>query len=125
MSKLLDSTRIQQLEYTATRIVVRLTAGTLADFLANEDLQDVALHQFMVMGEAAARVSDDTKQQYPQIEWRRITGLRNFIAHEYFKVDYVSIWDTAVNTLPPLLAALPIVLQQVIADEHGKSDASV
>lgn len=120
MSKLLDSTRLQHLHYAAERISRRFL-----NLLADEDLQDVALRQFMVMGEAAARVSPATKQLYPQIDWRRITGLRNFIAHEYFRVDYTLVWDTIVSILPPLLLELPIVLQEVLGNEQHQAGSSV
>jgi len=60
---------------------------TLTDFLTDEDLQDIALRQFTVMGEAAPHVSDTLRRQYPQIDWRRATAFRNLIVHEYFRVD--------------------------------------
>ena len=91
MSKRLDSKQLQHLMYAATCLISRLHAVVLANFLTGEDLQDIALRQFMVMDEAAAHVSAAVWQQYPQIDWRRITALRNFIAHAYFRVDYTLI----------------------------------
>ena len=123
MSKLLDSTRLQHLQYAAERISRRFLDSTLAELLTDEDLQDIALRQFIVMGEAAAHVSPATKQLYPQIDWRRITGLRNFIAHEYFRVDYTLVWDTIVMILPPLLLELPAVLRQVLSDEQNQTSS--
>ena len=58
MSKQLDSTRLQHLQYAAERLLKRLNGITLDDFLANEDLQDIALWQFTVIGEAATHVSE-------------------------------------------------------------------
>lgn len=125
MSKQLDSTRLQHLEYAAGRLNKRLHDLTLDEFLADEDLQDIALRQFMVMGEAAAHVSEAVRQQHPQVDWRRITALRNFIAHEYFRVDYALIWETVVDLLPSLLAELPEVLQYVLAHEREKPNSGV
>ena len=125
MSKQLDSTRLQHLQYAAERLLRRLSGSTLAEFLADEDLQDIALRQFTVMGEAAAHVSEALKQQYPQIDWRRATGFRNFVVHEYFRVDFTLVWDTVVSVLPPLVAELPTLLQQVIAAEQAKTQGSV
>jgi len=87
MSKRLDSTRLQHLQYAAERLLKRTYGTTLTDFLTDEDSQDIALRQFTVMGEAAAHVSDALRRQYPQIDWRRATAFRNLVVHEYFRVD--------------------------------------
>ncbi len=125
MSKPLDSTRLQELQYAATRVLTRLQDTDLPEFLANEDLQDIALLQLVIIGEAAARVSEVTKQQYPQVEWRRAAGLRNFIVHEYAKVDFVVIWSTITQELPSLVSELPSVLEQIIATEQAMRNSSV
>ncbi|WP_051718723.1 DUF86 domain-containing protein [Hymenobacter sp. IS2118] len=125
MSKPLDSTRLQELHYAATRVLTRLQDTGLPEFLADEDLQDIALLQLVIIGEAAARVSEATKQQYPQIEWRRAAGLRNFIVHEYAKVDFEVIWSTITQELPGLVTELPSVLEQVIATEQAARNARV
>ena len=125
MSKRLDSTILQELHYAADRVVHRTQHSTLDDLLQDEDLQDIVLRQLTVIGEATARVSDGTKQLYPQIDWRRITGMRNFVVHEYFRVDFTAIWDVLINHLPPLLLELPAVLAQVLADEQSRQASSV
>ena len=125
MSKPLDSTRLQELQYAAVRIVTRLQDASLTEFLSDEDLQDIALLQLVVIGEAAARVSEATKQQYPQIEWRRAAGLRNFIVHEYAKVDFTVVWSTITEELPGLVAELPAVLAQVVAEEQLRRHGGV
>lgn len=121
MSKRLDSTILQELQYAANRILLRTQQSTLPDFLRDEDLQDIVLRQLLVVGEAAAKVADSTKQRYPQIDWRRMTGMRNFIAHEYFRLDFASIWDVIENHLPALALELPGVLVQVLADESRQA----
>jgi uncharacterized protein with HEPN domain len=59
-----------------------------------------------ILGEAAARVSPETRAQYPQIPWRDIVGMRNRLIHGYDEVDYELLWDTILNDLPPLGACL-------------------
>ena len=77
MSKRLDSTILQELNYAANRAFSRLQNSTLANFLRDEDSQDIVLRQLTIVGEAASWVSDGAKQRYPQIDWRRIMGMRN------------------------------------------------
>ena len=125
MSKRLDSTILQELHYATERVIRRTQHSTLADLLADEDLQDIVLRQLTIIGEATARVSDGTKQRYPQIDWRRITGMRNFVVHEYFRVDFAAIWAVVIHHLPVLLLELPPVLAQVLADEQSRQPPSV
>ncbi|MGI4873494.1 MAG: HepT-like ribonuclease domain-containing protein [Janthinobacterium lividum] len=125
MSKPLDSTRLQHLGYAAERVLNRLGDTTLQEFLADEDLQDILLRQFTVIGEAAAHISDSVKQRFPHLNWRQVVGFRNFVVHEYFRIDFTLVYDTATGVLPRLVADLPAVLQQILADEATKQQSSV
>jgi uncharacterized protein with HEPN domain len=59
-----------------------------------------------IVGEAAARLSDATQQQYPGIPWPQIIGMRNRLIHGYDLVDYDIVWSTVSEDLPPLIAEL-------------------
>jgi len=59
-----------------------------------------------IIGEAAARVSPQTRAHYPHIPWQDIVGMRNRLIHGYDVVDSELLWDTIVNDLPPLVAEL-------------------
>lgn len=48
------------------------------------------------------RVPDNFKSDHPEIEWRRMTGLRNRIIHEYFGVDYATVWKIKEENVPEL-----------------------
>jgi uncharacterized protein with HEPN domain len=48
---------------------------------------DAVLYNLVVIGEAAAQVSDETRARAPEIPSTKIVGLRNLIAHEYFRID--------------------------------------
>jgi uncharacterized protein with HEPN domain len=45
-----------------------------------------------MMGEAATKLSDETRQQNPQVPWKEVTGLRHHLVHGYFKVNLDMIW---------------------------------
>ena len=84
-----------------------------------EDLQDIALRRFMVIGEAASHVSMPTKERFPQIDWLAARGMRNFVAHEYFRVDAAQVWNSVNGDVPSLLSELPSIIAQVKADEQA------
>jgi uncharacterized protein with HEPN domain len=55
-----------------------------------------------IIGEAARRVSAETRDKYPDIEWREMTSMRNLVIHEYDVVDIGQVWKTVQNKLSPL-----------------------
>ena len=125
MSKLLNSTRLEHILEAAERVAQRMPDIPLVDFLADEDLQDIALRRFMVIGEAASHVSSEVKAQFPQVDWQAARTMRNFVAHEYFRVDLTSVWDSVNHIVPMLVIELPIIIAQVKAGEQASRAAGV
>ena len=70
------------------------------EFLQNRLLQDGVIRQLEVMGEAARNLSDDLRNEYPQIPWRQMIGLRNRMAHAYFNVDLQIVWEIVRGDIP-------------------------
>lgn len=79
---------------------------TLEEFLASTITQDAVLHRLSMIGEAAKWVSSEAKAAMPEVEWRRMIGMRNFVVHEYWSVDLNITWDTVHKQLPPLIEAI-------------------
>lgn len=63
-----------------------------------------------IIGEAASKVSQPMRDATESIPWVAIVGMRNRLIHAYFDVDLNRVWDTVVDDLPPLLAALEQLL---------------
>ena len=59
-----------------------------------------------IVGEAASRLSDETRNLYPEIPWREIVGMRHRLVHGYFDIDLRLVWDTVHGDLPSLIAKL-------------------
>jgi len=55
-----------------------------------------------VVGEAVKKIPDSTRDQYPEMPWQEIAGMRNKLIHEYFGIDIETIWDTIQEDLPAL-----------------------
>jgi uncharacterized protein with HEPN domain len=81
-----------------------------ADLRVNQRSRHAILHDLFVLGEAAKAVPAEFRAQHPEVEWRRVAGLRDVLAHEYFGVDDEVIWDVVKNKLAELVAQLEKIL---------------
>ena len=90
-------------------------AETIGRFIAGRDRSDLeadrmllfaVVHAIEVMGEAAARVSDETRRVAPDVPWGAIVGMRNRLIHGYFDIDTGIVWKTVSVEIPTLLPKL-------------------
>jgi uncharacterized protein with HEPN domain len=69
-----------------------------------------------IIGEAATKVSKETREQFPELPWSDIVAMRNRLIHVYFDIDLERVLDTVNHDLPPLMRAL----EKIILSEEGK-----
>ena len=67
---------------------------------------DALLYEIVVLGEAARRLSPETRAAHPDVPWREIIGMRNRLIHGYAAVDRDIIWTVVTEDLPSLIASL-------------------
>ena len=60
------------------------------------------MHSLWIIGEASNHISEEIKNQFSDIEWTQIIGMRNIFVHEYFGVDLILVWEIIKNDLPVL-----------------------
>jgi uncharacterized protein with HEPN domain len=68
--------------------------------------QSAILHQIMVLGEAANRLSESFRDLLADVPWRLMIGMRNRLIHGYDDVDLDEVWATATKDVPALLREL-------------------
>ncbi|HEX3041160.1 MAG TPA: HepT-like ribonuclease domain-containing protein [Solirubrobacterales bacterium] len=69
-------------------------------------LHDALLFQFVVIGEAIKHLGPEARKAAPEIPWADIAGLRDLIAHEYFRIDIKRVLEIVERDLPPLERAI-------------------
>ena len=82
-------------------------------FAADELILDGIVRNLEIIGEAAKRLPEEFRSRHTNIEWNKITGMRNRIVHEYFGVDLDLIWQIINNDLPEFEKGLKEIKKSV------------
>jgi uncharacterized protein with HEPN domain len=94
--------------------IQEFTCGlTYESFLGNKMAVKAVCMNLVLMGENVKLIPVTIKEKYRQVPWTRMKLARNFIAHEYPKVEFKEVWDTANFELPPI----KMVLQKILEEE--------
>lgn len=103
MSKKRDAALLlEDILICADRIISYTQDLSYEDFIGDQKTLDAVVRNFEVIGEASSKFDSDFKLQYPEIEWKRITGLRNILIHEYSGINYEIVWEIIQNYLKEL-----------------------
>lgn len=92
------------LEYTSE-------TKSAADFNNDNKAFDATMMNFIVIGEMAEKISENFKTGHPEIEWIKIKGFRNIIAHDYFGIDAEEVWQIIKYKIPGLKSDISHLLE--------------
>lgn len=95
----------------ALNSAIRFVQGRRREDLDSDEMLAFALvHALQIVGEAAGKVSAETRAQRPDVPWLTIIGMRHRLVHAYFDINLDILWTTAAEAAPALLAQIQPLL---------------
>jgi uncharacterized protein with HEPN domain len=108
-----DLTRARHALDAARKALALVRGRSRADLDTDETLFLAVTRVLEIMGEAAASVSTEFRQEHPEVPWRKMVALRNRLIHGYFEIDPDIIWETLTESVPPVVEPLERIVQTV------------
>ena len=109
---------LQKMRKEAALIVSFISGMDFGQFRRDEKTKRAVTQTLANIGELENVIDKDFKANYTQIPWPAIRKTRNIIAHDYISVNFETIWQTAAESIPELLA----LLEEVEESERNKVD---
>jgi uncharacterized protein with HEPN domain len=82
-------------------------------FFENETLKRSFVRSLEVIGEAVKNIPDDFRDEYPDIPWKDMAGLRDILIHRYFGINYKMVWDIVKNQVSDIKTKIQSILNEM------------
>ena len=109
---------MRQRDLTSLHDIVT-AAELISSFVTNVDreafddsllIQSAVVRQIEIIGEATKRLSDDLRQQYNNIPWKQMAGMRDILIHAYDSIDPDEVWNVAMRDLPRISLQIRVII---------------
>ena len=87
-----------------------MTGRSRADLDFDQMLLFAVVQAIQIIGEAASRVSQDTRRATASVPWASIVGMRNRLVHAYADIDHEVVWKTVTVEIPAVLPSLTALI---------------
>jgi len=108
-----DFARIQSVLESMYEIESYVKEASHEDFLNNSMMRIATVKQLEIIGLIVEQVSDNLKDDYPQLHWEAIERLHKILVHEYLGINFELVWVTARKEIPTLKKQFELILSQI------------
>ena len=112
MSKRTPHLLLEDILHSVDKISEYTNSLSFDEFLNDSKTSDAVIRNFEIIGEAASRLPENIKDEYPLVDWHRIRGFRNRIVHDYMGIDFQIVWLIKENFLPDLRNQIQSILER-------------
>lgn len=93
--------------------ILNYTDGIKKDeFLDDTLIQDGEIRNLEIIGEATKNLDQSFREKYPDVDWKKIAGLRDKLIHNYMGVDMMSVWELIKNILPDFEQRIRLIINK-------------
>jgi uncharacterized protein with HEPN domain len=108
-----DDIRLRHILDAAREAVAFICGHSREDLDKNRMLNLSLVRLLEIIGEASRGISEEFRAAHPEIVWKKMAGMRDWLIHGYFDVNLDIVWETVAEDLPPLI----VQLEKVLASE--------
>lgn len=101
-----DSVRIRHILDAAREAISFSDNRSRTDLDTDRKLNLSLVRLLEIIGEAARGISEEFRQNHPDLQWKKMVGMRDRLIHGYFDVNLDVVWETITEDLPCLVAQL-------------------
>jgi len=83
------------------------------DLVKDKVLKRAIIRSLEIIGEATKNISNEFREKYPDVEWKKMAGIRDKLIHEYFGIDWNIVWDIVNNQIPRLNEKIRNILKEI------------
>src|SRR3989344_5615387 len=105
--------RGEQKENSDIDFIVEFDRPNFEDFASNELLKRGCTRSIEVIGEAVKNISNELKEKYKDIDWKKMAGMRDKVIHYYFGVNWNIVWDVIQKRIPELKPKIEKIIEEM------------
>ena len=93
------------------------TEVNFENFVQNEEKCFAVEKVLEIIGEAVKNVPNSVRSNYPEIPWKKIAGMRDKLAHQYWRTDVEVVWKTVQEDIPKLKVMIARIIEDLPDNE--------
>jgi uncharacterized protein with HEPN domain len=97
---------------------------TFLAFLEDGKTVDAVVRNLEIIGEAVKQLPEDLRGRHPEVEWKKVSGLRDILIHNYFGIDHEIVWDVIQHKLPAFEASIARILERDFPQTESAEEAN-
>jgi len=104
---------LKDIHESSLRVLEYVGAMSMEELFHDSKSVDAVMRNLAIIGEAAKKIPADVRRRYPDVEWKKLAGLRDIVVHDYFGIDEDIIWDVVTVRIPELKRRIDIMISEI------------